>query len=368
MTYVLHLMNYINSGGAEKYIISLAEKLQGKDCQFYIGVSKKTNNIFEKRLEELGVKIVLLPIKSLYDIKAIIKVKQFCKVSNIEVIHTHFLRENCVSVLSKLIGNNVRVINTCHMNWRNKIGVQIVNRIITRLNYKIIAVSNSVKDILEEEGIERGKIEVIHNGVYYDFYKEQVDSTIDDEFNIPKNIFKVATIARFNSEKGHIFLLNIIKELKKKINLDAFKFILVGDGELKEDIEKMAKDSEIDKYIIFTGIRKDIKNILYGVDLYISPSKNEALGLSILEAMACGVPVVATNVGGTKEILGENSEFLIDYGDTKKACFDIIKIYENINNIKEEIGLSGKKRIKSIFNLETMAQKTYNLYESKRND
>ena len=130
----------------------------------------------------------------------------------------------------------------------------------------------------------------------------------------------------------------------------------------------MAKDSEIDKYIIFTGIRKDIKNILYGVDLYISPSKNEALGLSILEAMACGVPVVATNVGGTKEILGENSEFLIDYGDTKKACFDIIKIYENINNIKEEIGLSGKKRIKSIFNLETMAQKTYNLYESKRND
>lgn len=363
MINVLHLMNYINNGGAEKYIISLAEKLQGKKCRFYVGVSKRTNNIFENQLEELGVKIVILPIKSLYDLGAIIKIKRFCKANEIGIIHTHFLRENCVSTLSRLLGNKVKVINTCHMNWRNKKSVQLINRLITKLNYKIIAVSNSVKEILVEEGIKKDRIEIIYNGVDYDFYQEKEISSLNREFNLDKDIFKVVTIARFNGEKGHTYLLDIIEELQNKIDIEKFKFIFVGDGELKTNIENIAKNKGIDKHIIFTGVRRDIKNILYGSDLYISPSKNEALGLSILEAMACGVPIIATDVGGTSEILGKENEFLVNYGDTKKACNDIIEIFNNEGNIKEKVILNGKNRIKSIFNLETMSQKTYNLYE-----
>ena len=148
--------------------------------------------------------------------------------------------------------------------------------------------------------------------------------------------------------------------------LSKFRFILVGDGELRQDVKQYAKDNGIDKYIIFAGLRVDIKNILNGVDLYISPSKNEALGLSILEAMACGIPVIATNVGGTPEILGDSYEGLVNYGNKQAAVSKIVKAYQNRDTIKEKCGAFGKNRIKSIFNLETMVQKTYNLYEKAK--
>ena len=366
MVSVLHLINYIGSGGAEKYIISLARALKDKECSFYVGVSKRTHNKFEKELESLGVKIVLLPIRSIYDIGSAITIVKFCKTEKIDVIHTHFLRENCISVFTRLLGNRAKIINTCHMNWKNRKDVQILNRIITRLNYKVIAVSASVKEILESEGVQSEKIELIYNGVDYNYFKQSIQSTIDEEFNIGKNVFKISTIARFNEEKGHFYLLDIIKELGRKVDLDKFKFILVGDGELKQDVKRYAVDNNIDRHIIFTGLRSDIKNILDGVDLYISPSKNEALGLSILEAMACGVPVIATNVGGTPEIVGHNYWGLINYGDKQCAVSKILEMYQNKDIIKEKLGEFGKNRIKSIFNLETMAQKTYNLYEKAR--
>ena len=130
-------MNYIGSGGAEKYIISLVRGLKGKECKFYIGVSKRTNNNFEKELEILGAKIVLMPIKSIYDIGSAIRITKFCRREKIDVIHTHFLRENCISVFTRLLGNRAKVINTCHMNWHNPKSVQILNRIITKLNFYV---------------------------------------------------------------------------------------------------------------------------------------------------------------------------------------------------------------------------------------
>ena len=364
MKSILHLMNFVGSGGAERYIISLVKGLKDKDFKFYLGVSQRTNNGFERELQELGVDIVLLPMKKVYDMKAAIMICKFCKENDIDIVHTHFLRENCVAVLSKFFGNEVKIINTCHMNWENTFGVQILNRFITRFNYRIIAVSQSVKNILEKEGIKENKIQVIYNGVDCDYFGSNIDSTIDSEFGIDKDVFKVLTIARFNHEKGHFYLLDVIEKLSHKIDLENTRFLLVGDGELKENVEKYAVYKGVDKYIIFTGVRNDIKNILNGVDLYISPSKNEALGISILEAMACGIPVIATNVGGTSEILGKDNEFLVDYGDKDKAVCDILKIYNNESNIKEKISSSGRRRIKDIFSLETMTAKTYNLYMS----
>ena len=224
---VLYLMGFVGSGGAERYMISLIKGLKNKNFKFYLGVSKRTYNGFEKELEDLGVEIVLLPIKKVYDIGAAISICRFCKKKRIDIIHTHFLRENCVAVISKIFGNKINVINTCHMNWENSFSVQLLNRFITRFNYKVIAVSNSVRNILKKEGILEDKIQVIYNGVDYNYFKKIPDSTIDVEFGIDKNIFKVLTIARFNYEKGHFYLLDIIKELSNKISFEDIRFSFI---------------------------------------------------------------------------------------------------------------------------------------------
>lgn len=352
-------MNFINNGGAERYIISLAKGLKDKGFKFFVGVSKRTYNSCEKELEMLGVKIVLIPIKNVLDIFSAIKISNFCRQNNIDIIHTHFLRENCVAIVSKIFGNKAFIINTCHMNWHNRRDVQILNRVLTRFNKKIIAVSKSVEDNLIKEGIDKNKIQVVYNGVDYSYWSQDIKSTIGEEFNINEDVFKVVTVARFNEEKGYFYLLDIIEEIKNRINLNKFKFILVGDGELRHEVEDYGASKNILDAIIFTGFRSDIKNILKGAHLYISPSKNEALGISILEAMACGVPVIATNVSGSAEILGEDSQYLIEYGNKKDGANRVLQIYNNYGNIKEYIAKKEKDRIKYIFNIDEMLRKTY---------
>lgn len=363
MRTVLHLMNFINSGGAERYIISLVRGLSNRGYTFYVGVSRRTNNSFERELLSLGAKIVLIPIDSVLDFRAAFKISRFCKENNIDIVHTHFLRENCVSVIAKALGNRARVINTCHMNWRNRVSVRVLNRILTKFDDKVIAVSEAVKDNLVREGIDSDKIDVIYNGVDCDYWGEDIRSTIDDEFNIGDGVFKVVTIARFNEEKGYFYLLDIIRGVINKVEAGRVKFILVGDGEKRSEVERNVVDKGIEDAVIFAGVRNDVRNILRGADLYVSPSKNEALGISILEAMACGVLVVATNVGGTPEILGCDSEFLVEYGDVEDAVNKILKIYKSYDSIVKGVVTDGREKIRKKFSLEGMLQKTYNLQQ-----
>ena len=152
-------------------------------------------------------------------------------------------------------------------------------------------------EALEKNWTDAGKIKVIFNSVDTGYWGRSEPSTIRHELGIDEKEFVIACMARFTEEKGQKFLVEALRRLKEMTSR-SFKCILGGDGPLLEECKKMAADYGLWKDVIFIGYRQDMKNIYYGIDLYVSPSSNEAMSYSILEALACGVPVVATNVGG----------------------------------------------------------------------
>ncbi|HHY78097.1 MAG TPA: glycosyltransferase family 4 protein [Clostridiales bacterium] len=368
MLKVLHLLYFTGTGGTESYINSLIKKLHKNRCEFYLAYSKEGPG--HSLFKDMGIQLIQMDMKSPYDLKAAYRLSKLCKELSIDIIHTHFLRENYISIFSKIFGNKVPVINTCHMLYDNSKTVITMNKILTRHNSKIIAVSNAVKEHLISEGIEPKKIQVVYNGIDIDYWEGEKDNNIRKEFNIADDAFLIGSVSRFSQEKGHTFFLEAIAYLKNLIkanNLSVpdIKYILVGRGSLLEQCKSLAADLGISDDVVFTGYRTDIKSILKNCDLFVCHSKSEALGISILEAMTCGLPVIATDSGGTREIIGKNNDFgmLVNYGDKEGLTDAIIKLIQD-KELYNKYQKEGRNLVVEKFNLDITSNQTYTIYSS----
>lgn len=363
---VLYLLNHAGKAGTERYVQTLIEKLNNKKIKAYFAYNE--NGLLVERLEELGVETFRIEMKNPFDIKAVRELSKLCKKLDIDLIHTQFLRENYIALLSRILNKKVKVMYTNHFVMENGPLLKITNRLVTSLESNIIAVCNKGKDVMISNGINGKKIHVIFNGVDVEEWSTPVESTIRKELGIDDNTFVFLCGSRFAHDKGHKFLINAVHHLKK-ISQKKFKCILSNDGPLLEECKKQVEDLGLSDDIIFTGFRKDIKNLIYGSNLYINSSEHEALSFAIIEVLACGLPVIATDMAGNGDIINEetNCGILVDYNDDKGLAEAIKNLMED-DDLRNEFGKNALKAVKERFNLDKVVNKTYNLYkESLKN-
>lgn len=354
---ILQIIFSIEKGGAETYLYNILDNLK-EDINIFIVCNHKGTN--HEKIVTKCKNVEIIEMNHVFDIKAARRIATYCKANNIHIIQTHFLRENYIGVISKLFNPKIKIIWTAHLIAENRSIIRFFNRIFSRFVDKVICVSEAVKDSLVKEGIKSNKTKVIYNGVDTDCFKLKYNSSIRAELDIDENTFLLATISRFNKEKGHDFLIEGLKELKNYIS--NFKILLVGDGEEKNYINEKVKKYNLEAQVEFLGYREDIPDILSAIDIYVSPSRNEAISFSIIEALSCSKPVVATEVGGVPEIFHKgNCGILVPYGD--KIAF--AKAIRDLYNNKEEYELiksNCRKIIKNNFSQTNMLKETYNLY------
>ncbi len=364
MLKVLQLVYNWGLGGYENYLTNLVEKLHNKECKFYLAYSERLP--MPELVKSLGIETFEIPMKSPYDVSAARKVKKLCKDLSIDAVQTHFIRERYIAAMSGLLGNKARLIYTSHVVVPKSSVLRLTNRIVSSFEDKIIAISYAGRDQMLEEGLNPKKIKVIHHGVDISYWAEKAQSTIRNELGIGEDEFLIATTGRFSPEKGHSFLIEAVRQFKDSAGslADKCKFLIAGDGELLEDCKDLAKKIGVSDIVIFTGFRTDIRNILQGSNLYVSPSKEEALGISIIEAIATGLPVISTDVGGTSEVINEENGcgILVRYGDTTGLADCILKLIKDAGEygrLKENALRTSREK----FNLDNTIRETYNLYK-----
>lgn len=361
MIKVLYLLNHAGKAGTERYVQTLIQKLKDKKIEPYFAYNE--DGLLVKRLESMGINTYRIKMRNPFDIRAVLELSRLCRKLGIQVIHTQFLRENYIALLSRIINPKVRVIYTNHFILENKAVIRLTNKLITPLQSRIIAVCNKGKDMMISNGVNAKKIRVIFNGVDTRHWGEPVKSTIREEFGIDADCFVLFCASRFAHDKGHRFLIDALKELKDDAGFN-FKCILSGDGPLLEESQKQAKELELSEHIIFTGFRKDMKNLIYGSDLYINSSEHEALSFLIIEVLACGIPVIATDMGGNSDIINEqtNCGLLVQYNNPKELAGAIAKVLGD-QRLRMLFGENARKAVKEKFNLDKVVQQTYNLYK-----
>ncbi len=361
MIKVLQLINYPGKGGSERYIASLVKELH-QDCVFYCAHSEDGDLLQE--LEALNVDQFRIPMAGPFDLRAALRLKQLCRQLQIDVVHTHYLRENYIGILARLLGNRAKLVYTRHILGQDTAKSAWANRIMLRFENQIIAVSAAVKQELRALGVPPAKVAVIYNGVDFDYWHDGAGSAIRQELGLPADEFLVTCIGRSAPDKGHSFLLQAIKDFNEtgQVLAGKVKFLLVGDGELLEQFQSMVHTSPGYENVIFAGYRRDVRNILHGTDLYVSPSANEALGISVLEALACGVPVVITKVGGQQEIIADGTAgYLIDYGDINRFT-EILRQLVGNRELRDRLSIQAQKVVRAKFSLAGMARATLEVY------
>jgi glycosyltransferase involved in cell wall biosynthesis len=358
---VLYLLNHAGKAGTERYVQSLVEKLNGNKIKAYFAYNE--DGLLVERLKELGVGTYRLEMRSPYDLKAAKKLAALCRKLSIDLIHTHYLRENYIAMLAQLFGSKAKVAYTNHFIARNNLATRFSNRLMNPLEAGVIAVCNRGREMMISNGVAASKIRVLFNAVDPELWGKQEPSTLKEELALSEDTFVILCASRFAHDKGHSYLVRTMARLKE-LSGRKFKCVLAGDGPLQEEIKQLASELGLEQDIVFLGFRKDIKNLFNGSDLYFNSSEHEASSFLILEALASGLPVAATDMGGNNDIINQRTGcgVLVKYEDADGTAKEIKRIMEDVN-LQTELRQNAMKAVQENFNLVKMANQTYNLYE-----
>lgn len=192
---------------------------------------------------------------------------------------------------------------------------------------------------------------------------ERAESTMRAEFGIPEDRLVMLCASRFAHDKGHAYLVNSLKRLSEITDVP-FTMVLAGDGPLLEQTREQVKAMELTDRVIFAGFRKDIKNLYKGSDIYINSSQHEALSFLIIEAMAAGLPVIVTDMGGNRDIVPPDADCgaLVVYDDPESMAQAMKRMLEDAA-YRSACAAGALRTVEEKFEVGKMCQLTWNVYE-----
>lgn len=349
---ILFLINYAGNAGTENYVDLLVDRYQSKGHQCFLAYNIAGQ--LSEKMESKGVKSLQLDLGAGGMISSPKKLAAFCSENQIDVIHAQYPRENIIAIKSLNYYSLPKVVFTSHLSIRQGLKWKILNRIYTGRNHAVIALFDDAKEILKDNGVAEDKIQIIYNGVAED--SRRASYSLDP--------FRISIMARYSEEKGLDFLLDSIADLKrktdKKIHLD-----ILGEGELFDHIKDRISELGLGDDVTQVGFTTETKKYLLNSSLYVCSSlKNEAMSFAILEAFSVGLPCVATNVGGNAKLINEygvsgsivNSFEPSDFADAIKKYIDDEKLWAEHSD-------AAAKKIKNVYSIDTLAEKTLRVYE-----
>ncbi|MGV8149906.1 MAG: glycosyltransferase [Alkaliphilus sp.] len=333
---VLHVINSLAMGGAEELILNICKNINQKKFLVEVVVLQKEMEPIGNELKETGVKVHILKcLHNPLDIRKTIKLIKIIKKYKPDIIHSHLFDSNFHARIAGILCNIKSLIIHEHSTYHQKEKFFrfpiYADRLLSRFTYKIIAISNAVKNFtVRQERISENKFEVIRNCIPVDKFIKQdrvsIKHNIRERLGIKQNSFLIISVASLTKQKGHKYLLEALASLKIKNTM----LLLVGDGPLRKDLNDQVKKLNLNDKVIFLGIRRDIPELLAASDLFVLSSVWEGQGLVVLEAMASGLPIVATNVGGVPEVVTEKEGYLVEPKNSQALANAITKIKSDI--------------------------------------
>jgi len=358
---IMHIVFSLDTGGAERMVYELAKRLDkgNFDCSV---CSLTGEGVFSNRLRKAGINVFCINKSKGVDFSLFLKLVKIFKKERIDIVHTHDSSTILYGTIAAKLAGVPCVINTEHGGiYFETPRKKIISRFLWRLNNRVVCVSNSIKNDLNQMGLLNSKAEVIPNGIGLDKFDIEVDiKQKRKELGLSSSDFVICSVGRLSKEKNQKMLIDSAEYILEEI--PNAKFIIVGDGPLKENLQYLVHSKGLEKYVIFLGEREDVPEILKISDCFVNCSNYESFGLAIVEAMASGIPVVATDSGGVGEII-RNDEIgtLIFRNDTKGLIEAVVRLKKGKEFLQGLIQ-KGKEYAQTHYVLNRMVDKYNNLY------
>jgi len=283
-------------------------------------------------------------------------IARFAAERDIDVLHCHQYSPFVYGRIAAMWNRRLRIVYTEHgrlsdapPSWKRR----LVNPLLSRFDGSIIAVSHELRDYMIESRFPRERVRVIHNGI------EPADaaSPLDRRkarllLGLDERAFVVTTVARLDPVKDLGTLLDAFAIVRKRA--PGARLVIVGDGPERQRLEARASQDDLAGSVRITGYRSDVRALLPAADVYASSSISEGVSITILEAMATGIPVVATAVGGTPEILSDGTGgILVPSRDPARMAAAIIALAED-HRRRGALAAAARRRLETSFTIDRM--------------
>jgi len=375
---VLHIITRLDKGGSAENTLLTVKGLDKKryDVTLMSGPVQDPSQERRVQVEECGIPYIHIPvlvrnINVVADAIALFKIRRFLAKTKFDIVHTHTSKAGLLGRFAARLAGVPLVVHTPHGHvffgyfgpLKTKIFI-LLEKLANRMADRIVALTHREKaDYISYRTCPVEKLTVIHSGIELNKFQEYTPSDktkLKKEIGLPENSFVVGTAGRLVAVKGPEFLIKASRTIIPKHPNTYFLF--AGDGPLKEDLQKRAKEAGDDKNIVFLGWRDDIAHILSIFDVFCLPSLNEGMGRVLVEAMAHGIPIVASDVGGIPDLVthGKNG-FLVPPKNPEELAKHIQILIEDEEK-RKKMGEAGKEMAPG-FSHDTMVRSIAELYE-----
>jgi len=362
---ILHIVEDLKVGGLEKILASIVLSLDKSKYDVQVWCLARGGHIAQALIGQ-GMSVRIFNLKSYYSPLQIVALASFMKEEQFHLIHTHGYFASTFGRLAAIWARIPVVVTHVHSTYHDY-GKRnlLIERVLSYFTDRIICVSQVVqKFVIEIEGINEQKTCVVYNGADIPLIIENPEKIISGkrQWGIEQNDIVVVIVASLTENKGHKILLEAFKAVTQF--LYGIKLLIVGDGPQNGVLKSMSIKLDIDENVIFVGEQDNIQEMLQISDLFVLSSLfREGLSIALIEAIAMGLPVITTNIGGNPEIIKDGvNGFLVPPGDADRLAH-AIEILVSDPELRELMGRQGRKIYEQKFTLSRMIKQIETLYD-----
>ena len=323
---IAYILTPIEFGGAERVSLTFLANVDRRRFRISLAALVRPweqDSLLLQRLARAGYPITRVPVARqprtvgpdrLRLVRCFRRIHAFLKQGAFDVVHSHGYFADIMAVpAARMLG--IPHMATCHGFIGNDRSLRCYNRmdrLVLRFSSRIIAVSDDIRNELVSCGIRANRLRVIRNAVASrngTGPDSQVRSAVRYELGIPAHDFVIGYLGRLSPEKGLVHLIDACGLLKRAgVHL---KLLLAGEGPQREELLIRAASEGLEDRIVFSGFRSDTERLLQAMDVFVLPSLTEGTPMALLEAMAAGLPAVASAVGGVPDVLEQDTNGLL---------------------------------------------------------
>ncbi len=311
-----------------------------------------------------GIECHALSIRNAVDFAAGLRLRNLLSRADYDIVHFHTSRAHSMAPFAR--GHARALIVTRRMDYRpNRLfAPYLYNRAVDA----VAAISGGVADSLGEAGVARDHVEIIPSGVDCEHFRPATPAERDAaraRLAIKRDDFLVGTVGMLEERKGHRYLLEAIATLNRaRGEASRIKCAIAGDGAKRDELAYLAQDKAIANDTLFLGMIADSRQLLDALDVFVFPSLKEGLGVALLEAMGCGLPVIATRAGGVIDVIEDaRNGMMVAPGDAMSIA-DAIEALAKDAPRRAQLAAAGRLRVIENFSMDAMTRKTIDLYRA----
>ena len=367
MKKILYIAISSQTGGVPRHILQALR--HAKEYGYKVAVAAPDDGDYYPWFRQQAAGMLKVCLKT-YSLRSLWKLRCYIRKNRIELVHSHGKGAGMYARPLKLLCPGIKVVHTFHGVYVEEYGVllraiycQIERRLRHWTDHFICVSQSERKEAMRLRFADRKRTSVICNGVEPEHFQGVIINRNQylKEFGFPHNAYLIGCVARLEQMKGHQYLLSAFAKLIKKH--PQCRLLLVGDGPERESIKAQIQEQNLGSFVCLTGFRHDVPQLLKLFDMFVSASLKEGMPYTLIEALAAGTPVTATDVIGNRDVIhGGKNGFLVR-AESAEDLAEMLDYAVRNPELCKKYSVQGQRMVHALFTEERFAGRLFGVYD-----